>query len=322
MKLYYYQQQDFKQKVKISNFGDDLNPWIWNQLIPEIFEVDDKNYFVGAGTILNNNLAAKIPDAKNIIVFGSGYGYGTEPPVIDEHWSIYALRGPLSAQALGVNNDRAVIDSGILIRRLFQREGPQSRQIAYMPHVSFIRQADQAWQMICEDLDLLLIDPRWSLESVMAAIAEAPLLLTEAMHGAIAAEAFGTPWVALQTSPRILTFKWQDWCASIGIKYQPEVVDLELFYVLRAFLNPFTFSRASQNGYPLADKNKTCSSRRLKLRYNWAYSKAIQSLNKIIKTARPVETDPKKVENQIIKLEERLEQFRNDFKSGKFTDDG
>ncbi|MEB3268897.1 MAG: polysaccharide pyruvyl transferase family protein, partial [Leptolyngbya sp.] len=37
----------------------------------------------------------------------------------------------------------------------------------------------------------------------------------------IAADAQGTPWVPLTTSPRMLRFKWRDWCASVQVPYRP-----------------------------------------------------------------------------------------------------
>jgi hypothetical protein len=39
MKLYYY--QDSKG---VKNFGDDLNPWLWSKLIPDVLDDDEKIY--------------------------------------------------------------------------------------------------------------------------------------------------------------------------------------------------------------------------------------------------------------------------------------
>lgn len=52
------------------------------------------------------------------------------------------------------------------------------------------------------------IEKLWSCESV----------LTEAMHGAIFADAYGIPWVPLRLYVHINEFKWKDWWASLGIE--------------------------------------------------------------------------------------------------------
>src|SRR5690606_18376921 len=39
--------------------------------------------------------------------------------------------------------------------------------------------------------------------------------------GAIVADAFRVPWTPIRTSAEILAFKWEDWCASVGLAYEP-----------------------------------------------------------------------------------------------------
>ena len=73
MKLYYYNAQE--NGFKLGNFGDDLNPWIWHRVIPELFEgQSDSKLFVGIGTLLNDFL----PPEPTKIIFGSGAGYGKD----------------------------------------------------------------------------------------------------------------------------------------------------------------------------------------------------------------------------------------------------
>lgn len=43
MKLFYYEPGN--------NFGDQLNPWLWQKLIPGILDNDETNTFVGIGTL-------------------------------------------------------------------------------------------------------------------------------------------------------------------------------------------------------------------------------------------------------------------------------
>ncbi len=67
MQLYYF-------KDRRGNFGDDLNPWLWRQLLPEVMQGSPDELFVGIGTLLNHRL----PAAPLKHVFGSGHGYGTK----------------------------------------------------------------------------------------------------------------------------------------------------------------------------------------------------------------------------------------------------
>jgi len=53
------------------NFGDELNSWLWNRLLPETWaDAADDVLFAGIGTILDKNL----PAATLTIVFGAGAG--------------------------------------------------------------------------------------------------------------------------------------------------------------------------------------------------------------------------------------------------------
>src|ERR671933_1813427 len=82
------------------NFGDDLNPWLWPQLLPYPLEqcLDDDTLFIGVGSILNHRIPAH-PTKK--LVFGSGFGYGS-PPQVTGDWQFVGVRGPLTAKVLGL----------------------------------------------------------------------------------------------------------------------------------------------------------------------------------------------------------------------------
>jgi succinoglycan biosynthesis protein ExoV len=209
------------------NFGDDLNPWLWNRLFPGLFSgelyhdprqrtpfADDEPLFVGIGTLLNSRIPARNPK----IVFGSGVGYGDAPP-LDATWRIRFVRGPLTAEVLKLPASMAIADPALLAADRFTPDVPRVRDIAYMPHCASIRSGE--WDAVCAEAGVRLIDPRWPVERVLQSIANTSVLLTEALHGAILADAFRVPWVPVRTQPAVLEFKWQDWCRSIGVNYAP-----------------------------------------------------------------------------------------------------
>lgn len=49
MKLYYYES-------KLGNFGDDLNKWLWDELLPDYFDNDESVRFSGIGTIITDTM--------------------------------------------------------------------------------------------------------------------------------------------------------------------------------------------------------------------------------------------------------------------------
>jgi succinoglycan biosynthesis protein ExoV len=59
---------------------------------------------------------------------------------------------------------------------------------------------------------------------VLESLRRTGVLLTEAMHGAIVADALRIPWIAVRTRSAIKTFKWEDWCRSMDLEYQPRML--------------------------------------------------------------------------------------------------
>ena len=49
-------------------------------------------------------------------------------------------------------------------------------------------------------------------------------MITEALHGAIVADALRVPWMPVSSYHTILPFKWEDWCRSVGLAYAPSSV--------------------------------------------------------------------------------------------------
>lgn len=219
MKLYYYQRRD-----GLANFGDALNQWLWPQLLPDFFDEDESQIFVGMGTLLNHLLPQRVSPAKQVIILSTGVGYEKPLKQIPNSWKIYCVRGPLSARRLGLAEDLAITDGAILVRRLWTETPPKKYAFAFMPHIHHANFACSQWQEICAEAGVYFIHPAWSVERVLNAIAQTEVLLAEAMHGAIVADALRVPWIPIVTSPRILAFKWQDWCRSVNSNYRPWIL--------------------------------------------------------------------------------------------------
>lgn len=303
MKLHY-----FRFANGVTNFGDDLNPWLWEKLLPDVFDGDERSIFVGIGTLLNKTL----PKANKTAVFGSGVGYGGGVlPTIDQSWKIYCVRGPLSAKKLGIAPELAVTDSALLIRRVYKPNLEKRTKFAYMPHIRLAMLGDPAWKDICEEAGMSYIDPRWQTETILSAICQTEVLLTEAMHGAIVADALRVPWVPVMTSTTILPFKWHDWCSTVGLKYEPHYLmpSNKLYppaYKVEAFLRFW-------KKYTLQAPRRL-----LKSLFQQDCKKMATQLVDIAKNSQPNLSSDVRIEQLTVQLEERLQEFKQDLAAGYF----
>ncbi len=64
-----------------------------------------------------------------------------------------------------------------------------------------------------------MLDPRADPHAVIARIAQARLVLTESLHGAILADTYGIPWRVFGTSGNFGSTKFLDWCRSLEIPF-------------------------------------------------------------------------------------------------------
>lgn len=310
MKLFYFKRSD-----GMSNFGDSLNPWLWHQLLPGVLDEDETTAFVAIGTLLNNLLPHRVPKARRIIIFSSGVGYGTGLPAIADSWNIYCVRGKLSARKLDLPANLACCDAAILVRRLFEPDGSKAHRFAFMPHVHHANYGGEFWKSICEEIGFGYIDPRWSIEQVLSAIAQTEVLLAEAMHGAIVADALRVPWIPICTSARILTFKWLDWCSSIDVEYRPSYIA-----PLANLYPPVARGIRSSRGAILHWVNSLKQQPFYLLKNIWRdgqQSMAAQ-LVQVAKTIRPNLSNDNCLDRLTLELEEKLERFKQDVAVGQY----
>jgi succinoglycan biosynthesis protein ExoV len=205
------------------NFGDDLNEVIWRAVLPrEVFEVPDV-ILVGIGSVLNAAMAPLSRTmGKRVFVLGSGASYGVLPTGW-ETWSILALRGPLTAQLMGMQN-AAATDGAALIATVPSLIGECDRRdlTLFMPHHHSI--AAGLWERVAETCGFTFVSPEWPVSKIMTHFVRAKLVVTEAMHGAIVADAMRIPWIPVVMSPDISVFKWSDWTMSLNLPFRPTTI--------------------------------------------------------------------------------------------------
>lgn len=211
MKLHYYVDQP--------NFGDALNGWLWDRVLPGWLDDDERVRVSGIGTLLS----ADMPPAERWIILTSGVGYGRLPAAVArERWTVVAVRGPLSARTLALPPSAAVTDGAILLATLPEYAPlaeAERRGIVFVPHHR--GDPDGTWRAVCASLGIEYLDPRADSHAVVARLRRAAVVLAEAMHAAIIADSLRVPWVPVATSREISTFKWLDWTLSMGLPCVP-----------------------------------------------------------------------------------------------------
>ena len=204
MKMYFY-------RGRRPNFGDELNVWLWPRLLPGFFDDDERELFIGVGSTLFDFL----PPQSRKIVFGAGYGGYTAVPAIDERWRFYFVRGRLTAAALGLDARLAVGDAAIIVRSSVARPARKTHRISFMPH--WQSAADGQWAEASRAAGLHYIDPCDAVENVLTQIQASEVLVAEAMHGAIVADALRVPWIAVRPIQAPNRAKWHDWASALDL---------------------------------------------------------------------------------------------------------
>lgn len=213
------------------NFGDELNAFMWDKLLPSGFlDGDADDLFIGIGSIIWDFYPAQA--RKHVI--GSGYGgYTSAPDVKDGTWQVAWVRGPLTAEKLGLDASLAITDAAVLLRAIDLPAPSLQSGPAFMPHFESVARGN--WRQVCEMAGITYLDPRADPMNLISKIRGASVLVTEAMHGAIVADAMRTPFIPVTPTHPSHRYKWEDWARSVELDLKP--VDAMSSSLLESYTN-------------------------------------------------------------------------------------
>jgi succinoglycan biosynthesis protein ExoV len=197
------------------NFGDDLNGVLWTALEPGLIDDDPADAFVGIGTIIGMECAAE----ARLHVFSSGIGNDPIERWRDRQVTYWCVRGPISRALLGLPAETVITDGAILVPMAagFPQAATPGTEILVIPHFQTI--AYPGWDKVAAQTGFQVLDPRADPHSVITRIAQARLVLTESLHGAVIADTYGIPWAVFATSGNFGSTKFVDWCGSLGLEF-------------------------------------------------------------------------------------------------------
>ncbi|MGM0743578.1 MAG: polysaccharide pyruvyl transferase family protein [Pseudomonadota bacterium] len=237
MQLHYFE-------TKSGNFGDDMNLWFWDVVLPKWREYDQSYALSGIGTLINN---ANFSRLSKILICGSGCGYGGVKPFAPEHVTVSWVRGPQTADILGLEPEAAVTDPACVISDFHSfSAGKQKKGTVFVPHCS-TASLDLNWKRLSKRLGMEIVLPQRPAEEVIEALRDAEMVIAESLHAAIIADTFRTPWIPVSISPDFNNFKWRDWAKSMELDFEIHPVlqvQKDAFFSLRKIKNSFgTFAR-------------------------------------------------------------------------------
>ncbi|SDE76852.1 polysaccharide pyruvyl transferase family protein [Epilithonimonas hungarica] len=219
MNLIYY-------KSKKGNFGDDLNPFIWEKILGNLDNYPADLDFVGIGSILDERLEKS---ANKKIIFGSGvrdFLYNSEN--LDIIKEVSFVRGPISKKVTGLDY---ITDTAYALALTGEHQHylntKKKHKVSYIPY--FEQAEGLNWDLFKTMTGYNVILPTQNIEIVLEEIAASECIITSAMHGAIVADIFRIPWLRLKFmkqghEPSLTSeLKWNDWMQSVNIKNPSEI---------------------------------------------------------------------------------------------------
>ena len=201
----------YRWRGETTNFGDELNTILWPALLPDFFDDDPSTRFLGIGSILDR----RHPAEARKLVAGAAYGGYEGKPVLDATWTVHWVRGPRTARALGLPASLGLGDPAVLMQHAIAIKSAATLGVGFMPH--FESAARGAWQRAADIAGVTLIDPRARPLEILVQIVRCRVLLSEALHGIIVADALRVPWVAIRPLQPINRPKWQDWAETVNV---------------------------------------------------------------------------------------------------------
>lgn len=282
------------------NFGDDLNPCFFDEICQD-YQSAPFSKLIGIGTLLNDSLG----EVRNSIIFGSGFGQG-RPAEIDLDTSIVlGVRGPYTAESLGLDPNSAIIgDPALYLPRLsFSNRGTPLAENGTI--VALHHKTAELWEFPNQERDgIYFLDPgRHKIEDYIATIRSAKMILAEGMHAAIAATAYGIPYVRVNLLGKTDPIKWKDFQQPLGIDDIPPM-PINLPRPPRSRRLATRLAHRLNSKWPLHSVRAPAIS-------DCCLDSIVLEATRIARTSNACRAEPTKLSNLIERTERSIDSLRN-----------
>lgn len=192
------------------NFGDDLTPWLLPRygVVPQYSEPRHAD-LIGVGSLLEF-----LTDSHQAAIWGAGLMEDRAHPL--PRVTVLAVRGPLTAERIGVTKEPAYGDPGILVSRHLPRPSNDER-VAVVPHGHHRGNADLTAMLVADADRVNVINVHQRAVAAIRDIARSSVVLTTSLHGLITADSYGIPAVWTTLDPPLTggDFKFRDYEAVV-----------------------------------------------------------------------------------------------------------
>ncbi|WP_309064574.1 polysaccharide pyruvyl transferase family protein [Microbacterium sp.] len=190
------------------NFGDDLTPWLLPRYgILPFYRRPGAARLTGVGSLLEF-----VPTDYTGAIWGTGLMNDAAHPLPDA--TALAVRGPLTAERLGLADEPVYGDPGLLVARHLTRP-PGDGRIVVVPHGH--HRAHVGLAEFAARAGARVVNVHQRAATAVRQIASARAVVTTSLHGLITADAFGIPavWTTLDPPLGGGDFKFRDYEAAV-----------------------------------------------------------------------------------------------------------
>ena len=214
---------------KSNNWGDALNPvliecisgetpiWVKN---PRRRRTTKEPVYVVIGSII-----AKASD-RNAVIWGTGFK-STNEVMKWRPKKVCAVRGPLSRSKLheqGIECPNIYGDPALLYPKFYKPVKNQKYELGIIPH--YVDKDNAVLDKLKDIPEVRIIDVTIGINRFVDEICSCEKIASSALHGIIAADAYGIPSIWLKFSDKIVGsgFKFMDYLLSVKRPYQEPLV--------------------------------------------------------------------------------------------------
>lgn len=220
-----------KEKINViwwnsKNWGDALNPVLVQYLSGlkpfdiHLYTLNPKNepIYSVIGSILGFHIFSHDKIVKNTIIWGTGFmtesGRFHRTPR-----QICAVRGPLTRENIqksGFFCPEIYGDPALLYPRVYKPHINKKYKLGIIPH--YHEKENNFIKIFENDPEIKLIDMEGPINGVVDQICGCKYIASSALHGIIAADAYGVPSVWIKLSDKVVGegFKFRDYFGSVG----------------------------------------------------------------------------------------------------------